>query len=86
VHLNLQGNCHGCPSSAATLKNSIEQAIFDLAPDVAGIQVDAEETPKAAHPGNNGFVPVEQLSIGKSKLNSNLKSKVFTKGNAHENA
>jgi len=54
VHLKLQGNCKGCPSSAMTLKNSIEQAIFDRAPDVAGIHVAGEgliEEHRAAHPG-----------------------------------
>jgi Fe-S cluster biogenesis protein NfuA len=76
VRLRMQGSCHGCPSSAATLKNSIEQAIYDKAPDVAGIEVQGAEEPAATtdghgHNGNNhggnGFVPVDQLiaSIGK---------------------
>jgi Fe-S cluster biogenesis protein NfuA len=74
VRLRMQGSCHGCPSSAATLKNSIEQAIYDKAPDVAGIEVENTEEPEAAtngHNGNshgsNGFVPVDQLiaSLGK---------------------
>ena len=45
VHLRLQGSCHGCPSSAATLKSRIEQAIFEAAPDVAGIQVEDDAAP-----------------------------------------
>jgi Fe-S cluster biogenesis protein NfuA len=40
VRLRLQGSCHGCPSSAATLKDSIERAILAAAPDVAAIEVD----------------------------------------------
>ncbi|HEX4124920.1 MAG TPA: NifU family protein [Tepidisphaeraceae bacterium] len=76
VRLRMQGSCHGCPSSAATLKNSIEQAIYDKAPDVAAIEVEGAEEPAADHNGNghgrdghggNGFVPADQLfaSIGK---------------------
>jgi Fe-S cluster biogenesis protein NfuA len=39
VRLRLDGSCHGCPSSAQTLKQTIEEAIFEAAPDVAGIEV-----------------------------------------------
>jgi Fe-S cluster biogenesis protein NfuA len=42
VRLRLQGSCHGCPSSAQTLKQSIEEAIMDRAPDVSGIEVVGE--------------------------------------------
>jgi Fe-S cluster biogenesis protein NfuA len=78
VRLRMQGSCHGCPSSSATLKNSIEQAIYDKAPDVAGIEVEPADD-AAAIPvhgangrGGNGFVPVEQLigSIGKRHASS----------------
>jgi Fe-S cluster biogenesis protein NfuA len=40
VRLRMQGSCHGCPSSALTLKNAIEEAIYALAPDVAAIEVE----------------------------------------------
>jgi Fe-S cluster biogenesis protein NfuA len=39
VHLRLEGNCHGCPSSAATMKMTIEEAILAHAPEVASIEV-----------------------------------------------
>jgi Fe-S cluster biogenesis protein NfuA len=62
VRLRMQGSCHGCPSSAVTLKNSIEQAVYDKAPDVTAIQVeDAQESHAAPTPG---FVPVESLLNG----------------------
>lgn len=35
VRLQLQGSCHGCPSSSMTLKNTIEEAILQVAPDLA---------------------------------------------------
>src|SRR4051794_39827276 len=38
VRLRLIGSCHGCPSSALTLKSSIEKAIYEAAPDVASIE------------------------------------------------
>jgi Fe-S cluster biogenesis protein NfuA len=40
VRLRMEGSCHGCPSSAATLRLSIEQAIYDMAPDVTAIEVE----------------------------------------------
>jgi len=48
VRLRLQGSCHGCPSSAATLRQTIEVAIHEAAPDVAAIAVEgAVETPSS---------------------------------------
>ncbi|HSU66819.1 MAG TPA: NifU family protein [Tepidisphaeraceae bacterium] len=67
VRLRMQGSCHGCPSSAVTLKNSIEQAIYDKAPDVAGIQVEDVHEPHAPAAQPPGFVPVESLLGGAGK-------------------
>jgi len=39
VHLRLQGSCDGCPSSSATMKGAIEEAILAAAPDAAGIEM-----------------------------------------------
>jgi Fe-S cluster biogenesis protein NfuA len=61
VRLRLRGSCHGCPSSTATLKSRIEQAIFEAAPEVAQIEVVAEDPPVAA---SAGFVALETLSTG----------------------
>jgi Fe-S cluster biogenesis protein NfuA len=49
VRLRMQGSCHGCPSSAATLTQTIETAIHDAAPDVAGIEVEGVTGP-TSHP------------------------------------
>lgn len=40
VRLRLKGSCDGCPSSALTLKQTIEQAIYAAAPDVVSIDVE----------------------------------------------
>ena len=61
VHLRLEGSCHGCPSSAATLKSRIEQAIYEVAPEVRAIEVVEDEKQP---PPTNGFVGMERLSIG----------------------
>jgi Fe-S cluster biogenesis protein NfuA/nitrite reductase/ring-hydroxylating ferredoxin subunit len=45
VRLRMQGSCHGCPSSAVTLKLAIEQAIYEAAPDVSAIVVDGQPAP-----------------------------------------
>ncbi|HZZ71824.1 MAG TPA: NifU family protein [Pirellulales bacterium] len=59
VRLRLNGSCHGCPSSAQTLKNAIESAICEFAPDVDDLQVEGV----VAEPEPAGFVPLELVSI-----------------------
>jgi Fe-S cluster biogenesis protein NfuA len=57
VKLKLEGSCHGCPSSTLTLRNAIEEAIFEFAPDVARLEVSGVvEPPPAA-----GFVSLETI-------------------------
>ncbi len=38
VHLGLEGSCDGCPSSAETVRNAIEDAILAAAPDVVAVE------------------------------------------------
>ena len=52
VRLRMEGNCHGCPSSAATLKQSIEEAVYEKAPDVTAIEVEGASNGEA-HEGND---------------------------------
>ena len=40
VRLRLRGSCHGCPSSAVTMHQLIEEAILGRAPDAAGVEVE----------------------------------------------
>jgi Fe-S cluster biogenesis protein NfuA len=42
VRLRLEGACHGCPSSAVTLKLAVEEAIQKAAPDVERIEAEGE--------------------------------------------
>jgi Fe-S cluster biogenesis protein NfuA len=42
VRLRLTGSCDGCPSSAVTMRQTIEEAIFGRAPDVAAVEVEGE--------------------------------------------
>lgn len=42
VYLRLEGSCDGCPASAATLKESVERAIIERAPEIR--EVRAEES------------------------------------------
>jgi Fe-S cluster biogenesis protein NfuA len=37
VHLRLHGTCGSCPSSSITLKNAVEDALFEVAPDIIEI-------------------------------------------------
>lgn len=50
VHLQMDGSCQGCPSSEATLKHTIEQAVYQAAPDVSGIEVEGlAQQPAPSH-------------------------------------
>jgi Fe-S cluster biogenesis protein NfuA len=40
VRLRLQGSCHSCPSSAVTMKQTVEEAILGKAPEVTVVQVE----------------------------------------------
>jgi Fe-S cluster biogenesis protein NfuA len=40
ARLRLEGSCKGCPSSAVTMKQTIEEAILAKAPDVIGVIVE----------------------------------------------
>jgi Fe-S cluster biogenesis protein NfuA len=55
VRLRLEGSCDGCPSSAQTMRQTIESAIVAVAPDAAQIDVEgiAEEAP----------LPIEDRSL-----------------------
>jgi Fe-S cluster biogenesis protein NfuA len=46
VRLRLVGNCDGCPSSALTMRQTVEEAILGKAPDVTVVEVEgmAENT------------------------------------------
>lgn len=47
VHLRLHGACGHCSSSAQTMKSTVEDAIFRVAPEVVAVITD--EVPAAAH-------------------------------------
>jgi Fe-S cluster biogenesis protein NfuA len=37
VHIRLLGSCGSCPSSSVTLKNAVEEALYEAAPDIVEI-------------------------------------------------
>ena len=51
AQLRLEGSCDGCAGSAATVKNAVERAVLDAAPDVVAISVEGMVEPKPATPG-----------------------------------
>ncbi|MDQ2807243.1 MAG: NifU family protein [Chloroflexota bacterium] len=65
VQLRLQGSCHGCPSSAMTLKLAIEEALQEYAPDMTDLVV--EGVVEAPPPPINGFVPLTMVGGPKQK-------------------
>lgn len=59
VLLRLEGSCHGCPSSASTLRSTVEQAIYDAAPDATAIVVEGVAQDEVQ---GTAFVPVSNLA------------------------
>ncbi len=64
VRLRMQGSCHGCPSSAVTLKLAIEQAIYEAAPDVSAILVDGQV--ESGHPAEPALVTLGSNGHGRA--------------------
>ncbi len=50
VQLRMVGSCNGCPSSALTLKSAIEDAIYEMAPDIAELRVEGVTAEPVAAP------------------------------------
>lgn len=48
VRLRLQGSCQSCASSAMTLKHSIEEAIYEAAPEITTIEAEPVTEPVVA--------------------------------------
>jgi Fe-S cluster biogenesis protein NfuA/nitrite reductase/ring-hydroxylating ferredoxin subunit len=48
ARLRLEGSCHGCPSSTATVQLAIEGAVQDAAPEVTEVVVEGMTAPPAA--------------------------------------
>jgi Fe-S cluster biogenesis protein NfuA len=46
ARLRLNGTCDGCPSSAVTLKSSIETAIMRAAPELERVEAEGLDEPK----------------------------------------
>ena len=53
ARLRLQGTCNGCPSSTATLRHAIEDAIQRVAPDIDEIEAEG------AVPAPTGLLQIE---------------------------
>jgi Fe-S cluster biogenesis protein NfuA/nitrite reductase/ring-hydroxylating ferredoxin subunit len=63
VTLRLEGSCHSCPSSAVTLQSTVEQAIYEAAPDVTAIVVEGVAQQPAA---DATFVPLGHLESNRN--------------------
>jgi Fe-S cluster biogenesis protein NfuA len=50
VYLRLLGSCDGCPSSAITLRTTVERAIVDAAPEITIIDVEEPEATGGTEP------------------------------------
>lgn len=63
VRLRLEGSCHGCSASTQTMRNAVEKAIYDAAPDVASIAVDGLAPPPSGPPPIDCLTPLPVAPI-----------------------
>jgi Fe-S cluster biogenesis protein NfuA len=64
AHLELEHSPQGCPSTAITVKNAVEKAVLDAAPELAGVVLEGIVAP--APPPANGNGRAVPVSIGPS--------------------
>jgi Fe-S cluster biogenesis protein NfuA len=57
VRLRLQANGHGCGSTASALKEIVEDAVYQAAPDITALIIEGAEEKE----DKGGFVPLEML-------------------------
>ncbi|HKT60331.1 MAG TPA: NifU family protein [Gemmatimonadales bacterium] len=53
AHVRLEGSCHGCPSSAVTLRQAVEEAVRKAAPELTAVVQDGageDELPAVSQP------------------------------------
>jgi Fe-S cluster biogenesis protein NfuA/nitrite reductase/ring-hydroxylating ferredoxin subunit len=68
VRIRLEGHCQGCPSSTVTLKLAVEKAIYEAAPDIAGIEVDDPVGPPTSGPPDiSGLVALPMIAPGAAR-------------------
>jgi Fe-S cluster biogenesis protein NfuA len=65
AHVRLEGTCNGCPSSTATLRHAIEEAVARAAPELAGVEAEGVAEP----PG-----PSQLLQIGSLECPTELRT------------
>jgi Fe-S cluster biogenesis protein NfuA len=58
VYLRLLGSCDGCPSSAVTLRMTVERAIIEAAPEIGIIDVEEPEATGVAEPSHSVNTPI----------------------------
>jgi Fe-S cluster biogenesis protein NfuA len=61
VRLRLVGSCHGCPSSAVTMKQTIEEAILGKAPDATAVEVEGGAEGPSVTPDGRALVALAVL-------------------------
>jgi Fe-S cluster biogenesis protein NfuA len=63
VRLRLVGSCHGCPSSAVTMRQTIEEAILAKAPDAAAVEVEGVADGPPLAEGGRVLVSLPVLNV-----------------------
>jgi Fe-S cluster biogenesis protein NfuA len=61
VTLRLEGSCRGCPSSAMTMKQTVEEAILAHAPDALGLVVEGAANEPMMTPDGQALVVLQTL-------------------------
>ncbi|MEP6901054.1 MAG: NifU family protein [Actinomycetota bacterium] len=73
VNLQMLGSCNGCPSSSLPLKQAVEKAIYETAPDVAAIEMKSGE----AAPKPKKFVQIKGIQSHPPQHQTSAATKMY---------
>ncbi len=71
ARLRLEGSCHGCPSSTATVQLAIEGAVQEAAPEVTSVQVEGMTAPPGPQLLQIGRRPGADTNAGNPERDTN---------------
>jgi Fe-S cluster biogenesis protein NfuA len=73
VRLRLQANGHGCGSTAQALKEAVENAIYQAAPDITSLIIEGGDE-------KQGFIPLETLRASVPRISDEVSLVAGEKG------
>jgi Fe-S cluster biogenesis protein NfuA/nitrite reductase/ring-hydroxylating ferredoxin subunit len=82
VRLRMKGTCKGCPSSTRTMKLAIEDAVYEMAPEVTAIEAEGQEPEPLLPSGAAEETPRGWEEVGLTTLHDGFSQTLLVGGRA----